>query len=252
MCCQVSLRKHRPGQRVTPRWWTGRTRLSGTAHVDSRVAFFQPIGDRRAIVNGYIVMIADEIQAIIRALRDNDIQAFSLHTHALRTASALLPELLSHGHGASLARRLQPAFAAAHGHCPSREQPLTHAPLRRTIGVTRVRQAVGTPSRDERGGPKSGDFDLVDELIAPGTSATLAGPRRSWRRPEGVEGLDPLGDVACAHHGQRPDVARVSSSLEFLIPTPRTTIVSVLSASALRSIVSSLLAAISHLVARTA
>lgn len=39
----------------------------------SDVAFFQPIGDRRAIVNGDIVLTADEIQAVIRALRENDI-----------------------------------------------------------------------------------------------------------------------------------------------------------------------------------
>ena len=49
----------------------------------SDVAFFQPIGDRRAIVNGDIVMTADEIQAVIRALRENDIQAFALDNHML-------------------------------------------------------------------------------------------------------------------------------------------------------------------------
>jgi hypothetical protein len=64
--------KHRAGQPVTPRWWTGRPRLSGTAHVE-RAAFLQPIGDRCAIVNGGSVMTVDEIQAVIRALRENDI-----------------------------------------------------------------------------------------------------------------------------------------------------------------------------------
>ena len=119
MCCQVSLRKHRPGQRVTPRWWTGRPRLSGTAHVDPRVAFFQPIGDRRAIVNGDIVMTADEIQAVIRALRENDIQAFALDNHMLYERPRLFyMHYWATADGVSLARRLGPAFAAAHGTVP--------------------------------------------------------------------------------------------------------------------------------------
>jgi hypothetical protein len=36
VCCQVSLSKHRPGQPVTPRWWTGRP-VVGHRHVDPRV-----------------------------------------------------------------------------------------------------------------------------------------------------------------------------------------------------------------------
>jgi hypothetical protein len=48
-------------------------------------------------------------------------------------------------------------FHSSARNCPSRDQPLTDAPLRRTIGVTRVRQVVVTLSRDERGErPKSG------------------------------------------------------------------------------------------------
>ena len=36
VCCQVSLSKHRPGQPVTPRWWTGRP-VVGHWQVDPRV-----------------------------------------------------------------------------------------------------------------------------------------------------------------------------------------------------------------------
>jgi hypothetical protein len=85
----------------------------------SGVAFFQPIGDRRAIVNGDIVMTADEIQAVIRAQRENDIQAFALDNHMLYERPRLFyMHSWATGDGVSLARRLGPAFAAAHGTVP--------------------------------------------------------------------------------------------------------------------------------------
>jgi hypothetical protein len=124
----------------------------------SDVAFFQPIGDRRAIVNGDIVLTADEIQAVIRALRENDIQAFSLHNHS--STNGLGSSTCTTGPRAMepVSPPAAPAgFRSSARNCPSRDQPLTDAPLRRTIGVTRVRQVVVTLSRDERGErPKSG------------------------------------------------------------------------------------------------
>jgi hypothetical protein len=73
---RTDLHVHSQGHRL------GRVTLPPAMEL-SDVAFFQPIGDRRAIANGDIVMTANEIQAVIRALRENDIQALSLHTHML-------------------------------------------------------------------------------------------------------------------------------------------------------------------------
>ncbi len=87
----------------------------------SDVAFFEPIGNRRAVVNGDIVMTADEVQPVIRALRESGIQAFSLHNHMLYERPRLFyMHYWAAGDGASLARRLRPAFAAAHARMPRR------------------------------------------------------------------------------------------------------------------------------------
>jgi hypothetical protein len=42
---------------------------------------FQPTGEGRAAINGDFVMTADEIEPVIRALREHDIQVVSLHNH---------------------------------------------------------------------------------------------------------------------------------------------------------------------------
>lgn len=44
---------------------------------------FQPLGDGQAAINGDFAMIADEVNPVIRALRENGIQAVSLHNHML-------------------------------------------------------------------------------------------------------------------------------------------------------------------------
>jgi hypothetical protein len=42
---------------------------------------FQPTGEGLAAINGDFVMTADEIEPVIRALREHDIQVVSLHNH---------------------------------------------------------------------------------------------------------------------------------------------------------------------------
>jgi hypothetical protein len=44
---------------------------------------FQPTGGRRAAITGDFVMIASEVNNVIRALRENGIEATSLHNHLL-------------------------------------------------------------------------------------------------------------------------------------------------------------------------
>lgn len=44
---------------------------------------FQPLGDGKAAINGDFVMTAEEVNPVIRALRENDIQVVSLHNHML-------------------------------------------------------------------------------------------------------------------------------------------------------------------------
>ena len=45
---------------------------------------FQPTGGGRAAINGDFVMIADEVQPVIRALREHGIAIVALHQHGLR------------------------------------------------------------------------------------------------------------------------------------------------------------------------
>jgi hypothetical protein len=44
---------------------------------------FQPTGGGKAAINGDFAMTQDEVQPVIKALRDNDIQVVSLHNHML-------------------------------------------------------------------------------------------------------------------------------------------------------------------------
>jgi hypothetical protein len=44
---------------------------------------FQPIGGGKAIITGDFVMLGSEVNAVIKALRDNGIEAVSLHNHLL-------------------------------------------------------------------------------------------------------------------------------------------------------------------------
>jgi hypothetical protein len=44
---------------------------------------FQPVGGARAAITGDFVMIASEVNQVIRALRENGIEVTALHNHAL-------------------------------------------------------------------------------------------------------------------------------------------------------------------------
>ena len=44
---------------------------------------FQPTGDGKAAINGDFVMTEDEVNPVIRALRDNGIEVVALHNHHL-------------------------------------------------------------------------------------------------------------------------------------------------------------------------
>lgn len=44
---------------------------------------FQPTGDSTAAINGDFIMMAEEVNPVIRALRNNDIRVMSLHNHFL-------------------------------------------------------------------------------------------------------------------------------------------------------------------------
>lgn len=51
---------------------------------------FQPLGNGKAAINGDFVMTAKEVNPVIRALRENDIQVVSLHNHMLEEDPRLL------------------------------------------------------------------------------------------------------------------------------------------------------------------
>ena len=44
---------------------------------------FQPTGDGKAAITGDFVMTADEVNPVIKALRDNGIEVTALHSHML-------------------------------------------------------------------------------------------------------------------------------------------------------------------------
>ena len=44
---------------------------------------FQPTGNGKAAITGDFVLTADEVNPVIRALRDNGIEVTSLHSHML-------------------------------------------------------------------------------------------------------------------------------------------------------------------------
>ncbi|MCC3767592.1 DUF1259 domain-containing protein [Streptomyces sp. UNOC14_S4] len=81
---------------------------------------FQPLGDKKAAINGDFVMTADEIQNVIRALRKGDIDIVELHHHTLKEQPRLFyMHFWSTGDGATLAKSLRPALEAAHPAAPT-------------------------------------------------------------------------------------------------------------------------------------
>jgi hypothetical protein len=81
----------------------------------------------------------------------------------------------------SQSRPAAPAgFHSSARNCPSRDQPLTDAPLRRTIGVTRVRQVVVALSRDVAPG-YVGPRSQAQSDHAPASTASSRGSAFGWR-----------------------------------------------------------------------
>ncbi|MFI9718428.1 DUF1259 domain-containing protein [Streptomyces sp. NPDC052396] len=71
---------------------------------------FQPLGNKRAAVNGDFVLIADEVQHVIRALRRGGIDVVSLHSHMLHENPRLFYlHYWGVGDGVKLARGLRAA-----------------------------------------------------------------------------------------------------------------------------------------------
>ncbi|MGV4983290.1 DUF1259 domain-containing protein [Streptomyces sp. NRAIS4] len=74
---------------------------------------FHSVGNGRAAVSGDFVMIADEVQRVIKVLRDGGIKVVELHNHALSDNPRLFYlHLWAIGDAVSLARTLRTASAA--------------------------------------------------------------------------------------------------------------------------------------------
>ena len=51
---------------------------------------FQPTGNGRAAITGDFVLLPDEVNPVLRALRDNGIQVTALHSHMLNDQPHLI------------------------------------------------------------------------------------------------------------------------------------------------------------------
>lgn len=73
---------------------------------------FQPTGNGRAAITGDFVMTADEVNPVIRALRDNGIGVAALHSHLIgETPRLYFMHFWAHDDAMRLARGLQAAIA---------------------------------------------------------------------------------------------------------------------------------------------
>jgi len=88
---------------------------------------FQPLGGGRAAVNGDIVMVGQEVQKVIAALRGGGVQIVEVHNHGLTEQPAVLPALLG------CQRRCDRRPRAAPG--PRRDQPTTRTLILRVAGA---------------------------------------------------------------------------------------------------------------------
>lgn len=80
---------------------------------------FQPLGDKKAAINGDFVMTADEIQHVIQALRKGDIDIVELHNHGLDEQPRLFYlHFWATDDGATLAKALRQALDATHPAAP--------------------------------------------------------------------------------------------------------------------------------------
>lgn len=74
---------------------------------------FQPLGARRAAINGDFVMTAPEVQKVIQALRSGGIAIVELHNHDLDEQPRLFyMHFWATGDGVTLAKALRPALDA--------------------------------------------------------------------------------------------------------------------------------------------
>ncbi|OIJ92705.1 DUF1259 domain-containing protein [Streptomyces colonosanans] len=74
---------------------------------------FQPLGDRKAAINGDFVMTADEVNKVIRALRRGGIDIVELHNHMLNDQPRLFYlHFWATGDGTRLAKAIRPALDA--------------------------------------------------------------------------------------------------------------------------------------------
>jgi hypothetical protein len=72
---------------------------------------FQSTGDGRAAITGDFVLLANEVNPVIRALRQNGIQVTALHTHMLNEQPHLLfMHFWAHDDAQKLARGLRAAL----------------------------------------------------------------------------------------------------------------------------------------------
>ncbi|MGW1074466.1 DUF1259 domain-containing protein [Streptomyces sp. NPDC002537] len=80
---------------------------------------FQPVGDGRAALNGDFVMVADEVQDVLAALRRGKIDIVELHNHGLTDDPRLFfIHFWAVGDGVALAKALRPAVDATNVKAP--------------------------------------------------------------------------------------------------------------------------------------
>jgi hypothetical protein len=72
---------------------------------------FQPMGGGKAAITGDFVLVADEVEAVMKALRDNDIEVTALHSHMLDEQPRLFfMHFWANDDAAKLARGLRAAL----------------------------------------------------------------------------------------------------------------------------------------------
>jgi hypothetical protein len=96
---------------------TDHDRVLTPAMGTTTVIGFQPTGGGRAAINGDIAMRADEVQAVIRALRDGGIGLVELHNHGMQDDPRLFYlHFWAHADATPLAQALRSALDAIKPH----------------------------------------------------------------------------------------------------------------------------------------
>jgi hypothetical protein len=82
---------------------------------------FQPTGGGNAAITGDFVLLASEVNPVLRALRDNGIEVTALHNHMLNDQPRLFfMHFWANADALGLARGLRAALDQAHTAAPSR------------------------------------------------------------------------------------------------------------------------------------